>query len=78
MDELYIKMIANTKKLKDDGDKILKPLSSQQVEKLIQIFEHYYKSHDIVANNFNEFSDFLKNNSIDIVNSFARTMAETE
>lgn len=77
MDDLCIKMIANTKKLKDEGNKMKqdqKPLSSQQVDRLIQIFETHFYSNFFIARNVEKFTIFLKSNSQDIIDAFIRTI----
>ena len=75
MDDLYIKLLANTRKLKDtDKDKGIS-LSTQEVQKLFQILEKSYLCYSSVIGNIKEFSVFLESNSSKIVSAFEKTMA---
>lgn len=74
MDDLCIKMIANTRKLKDDAVKDQKPLSTQQVTTLFQILENDLLSNPVVTENFDEFVAFFRTNSPKFVSSFEKTI----
>lgn len=78
MDDLCIKMIANTRKLKEEVAKTLnqdqKPLSTQQVDRLIQIFENEILCYSKVVDNFDDFLSFMKCNSAKIIASFEKSL----
>ena len=82
MDALCIKMIANTRKLKQSGDKSgdksdgtdQKSLSTLQVTKLFQILERDFLSHDIVQNNMTEFTEYLSKYSYRIIGNFEKVV----
>jgi hypothetical protein len=79
MDDLCIKMIANTRKLKEDAAKALskdqKPLSTQQVTTLFQILENDILSNPIVNDNFDDFVGFFRSNSCKIIASFEKSIS---
>lgn len=75
MDDLCIKMIANTRKLKDDAVKDQKPLSTQQVTTLFQILENDLLSNTVVVENFDDFVAFFRMNSPKFVASFEKTIS---
>jgi hypothetical protein len=75
MDDLYIKLIANTKKLNQPADTNPKTLTSSQVSKLFQILEKHYMCYDSVSGNIKEFSNFLERNANKIVTYFEKSIS---
>lgn len=75
MDDLYIKMIANTKKINQPStNNKSKPLTTSQVEKLFQILENNYLCYASVSDNMKDFSLFLERNAPKIVAFFEKSI----
>jgi len=71
MDDLCIKMIANSKKLKTEKPE--KPLSDCK-SKIFQILETQYINHSIVQDHLVEFSRFLEDHNKTILAMFQKTV----
>ena len=74
MDDLYIKMIANTKKLKDNDLLQQKSLNNQQTTKLFQILESNILSNQNVLSNFDVFTSFLVKYSPQLIYAFEKSL----
>ncbi len=74
MDDLYIKMIANTKKLKDNESLQQKSLSTQQTTKLFQILESHILSNTNVLSNFDTFTAFFSKYSPQLLYAFEKSL----
>lgn len=75
MDDLYIKLIANTKKLNTPPqEQDAKTLTSNQVSKLFSVFEKSFLCFDSVSKNTKEFTAFLEKHAPRIVMSFEKQL----
>jgi hypothetical protein len=75
MDDLYIKLLANNRKLKVTEKDKDRCLSTQEVHKLFQILERNFLCYNSVSSNIREFSIFLEANASKIVGTFEKTMS---
>jgi hypothetical protein len=79
MDDSYIKLIINTKKLKQDSpSKSNAPIittnttTEKQLRKMNQIFESCFFSNGIVTSNFDSFCNYIKLISPKVIQNFQK------
>lgn len=74
MDDLYIKMLANKKKLSSEKTSEASSLGSKDIQYLFQILEKNYFPYQSVSGNLREFAKFIENNSAKIISAFEKTL----
>lgn len=81
MDDSYIKLIVNAKKLKPDNNSQSKTNAStteHQLRKLNQIFESCFLNNGIVTTNFDDFCNYIKFISPKLIQNFQKNFVGKE